>query len=159
MSTRENGHFAVLDLPAATDSPVCVHCANDLASLYQIYQMSHDKPIAWGYLSRGFLMHPVPLFARLSAAEYARTFVTIDGVPAPEFLSAQDTLASLGYRYVVWHKGLWDRVGGKGADKTSEAFVSEAFGEGASPFYEDDQVRVYRVQQGKTHCGSLRQPR
>jgi hypothetical protein len=129
------GSGAVLDLP--------IPMQRDYGSAYQWYQLTHGRPIAWGYLSRGFLRPPVaPIEAivegRVSnAAEIRRE------------------LGELGYGYVVWHKYattlFMDRSSrraaapiGAPAGALTNPFIRTAF-EGEHPVLDDELTTVYRI--------------
>jgi hypothetical protein len=104
---------------------------------YQIYQMTHQKGIAAGYLSRTYGYHP--LFRRLMERDITppRTHFLLNGTPINVYANAQAELASYGYRYVVWHK----------IDPNDQAvhdFLSAVFGT-QTPFFEDAFTRVYTL--------------
>jgi hypothetical protein len=121
----------VLDLPA--DS-----------AAYMYYQTFHGKPIAWGYLSRLFLVHPVPEVARTRVIDMSQDFAA----------RTRERLSALGYCYVVWHKrpamsgphraeaGV--RPLGPSTDARSNQFIRMAFA-GETPVADDDLVTVYRL--------------
>jgi len=129
---QESDAYAVLDLPPAYQS-------GSLASAYQYYQLTHRKPIAWGYLSRPFLTYPVP------------GLVGILDPRAPDPIGTRARLAELGYRYVVWHKRhaeLFEshesRDNQPSIETRTNAFLAEAFA-GEQPIADDELVTVYRI--------------
>jgi hypothetical protein len=135
----EPGPAAVLDLP--------VGVPGDYASAYQWYQLTHRKPIAWGYLSREYLQHPVaPVRAIIE-----------DRVTDPAAIKQQ--LVALGYRYVVWHKYATSMFLDRSAKRIVQSnpgapvlagtntFIRAAF-RGEQPFLDDALTTVYRLSSG-----------
>jgi hypothetical protein len=132
----ERDSYAVLDLPAAWENSAT-------ASAYQYYQVTHGKPIAWGYLSRSYQRYPIEGLQSLwdpQVTDYAAT---------------RARLARLGYRFVVWHKHwpellIGPREHGEGPptgrplSPDTDAFLREAFRH-ELPAYEDALVTVFRV--------------
>lgn len=133
--------FAVLDLPAGRWSM-------DNASAYMYYQLTHGRPIAWGYLSRQFIKYPIPGVTGI-----------LDEAYAPDALATRQRLAQLGYRYVVWHKRAKELFGARRPENTSDRFQSppteaqsylflrKAFANDR-PVVDDDLVTVYRIDPG-----------
>lgn len=132
--------YGVLDLPAGWPGQ------NNFSSAYHYYQMTHGKPMAWSYLSRGYVRFPLHGFDALwnrAVTDYAAT---------------RDRLARLGYRYVVWHKraeALFStqrsdvspddvEAPGEALVAQAEPFLREAFA-GEQPVYDDALVTVYRL--------------
>lgn len=131
--------FAVLDLPAGRWSA-------DNGSAYMYYQLTHGRPIAWGYLSRQFVKYPIDGLMGI-----------LDQANAPDALATRQRLSQLGYRYVIWHKrakGLFgtrrpntsDRYELPPAEAQSYLFLRKAFADDR-PLIDDDLVTVYRVGQ------------
>jgi hypothetical protein len=147
---KDGERYGVLDLPFAFGDVGVPTGWPTPAGLYQMYQMSHHKPIAYGYLSRTYRTHPVPVLARLMKFQASPRFLIMDGEPAPQFTNAQAELADSGYRYVVWHKTLWEEMGGEGPDEVSTMFIRQAFGDGPRPEMEDEQTRVFAVDPNAT---------
>lgn len=111
------------------------------ASYYQMFQMTHRKGIASGYISRTYGEHPV--FAEMMTDDVSK--LLLDGRPAVD-LNFRAQLARNNYRYVVLHKTLFD-VPGKPPGKaiaSSEALLATAFAHEA-PIVDDALVRVYQV--------------
>ena len=128
---RDAAQYGVLDIPF-------VWPPGQMDVAYLWHQLTHGKPIAWGYLSRQYIKHPVPLVQRaLTSGAAARDPTLV----APGSNSSARELQSLGYRYVVWHKTYPDMPSAMSAS----SFVDLVFGPGARPFFEDDMVRVFRV--------------
>ena len=139
---RDSQTYAVLDLPPGGDSS------------YMYYQTFHRKPIAWGYLSRGFLKYPVAEVANALAADLSRSSA----------LKARNDLARIGYRYLVWHKHgeLFSlrrpetvRNGpfqGPPGDPQSVPFIRLAFA-GEKPLVDDALVTVYTIPGGERASG------
>ena len=96
--------FAVLDLPAGRWN------ANN-SSAYMYYQLTHGRPIAWGYLSRQFVKYPIDGMMGI-----------LDEANAPDALATRRRLAQLGYRYVVWHKHAQELFGAQRPEDTSDRF-------------------------------------
>jgi hypothetical protein len=136
-SAAADDRFAVLDLPAGRWSA-------DNGSAYMYYQLTHRRPIAWGYLSRQFVKYPIDGMMGI-----------LDEANAPDALATRQRLAELGYRYVVWHKHAKELFGTRRPD-TSDRFMSppteaqsylflrKAFANDR-PVVDDDLVTVYRV--------------
>jgi hypothetical protein len=129
---HETEPYAVLDLPSA-------YLNGSFASAYEYYQLTHRKPIAWGYLSRPFMTFPVS---------------GLDGIldpRAPDPIGTRARLADLGYRYVVWHKRHAELFESHEArenlppvDARTNAFLARAFA-GEQPIADDELVTVYRI--------------
>ena len=105
----DDDRFAVLDLPAGRWSA-------DNGSAYMYYQLTHGRPIAWGYLSRQFVKYPIDGMMGI-----------LDQANAPDALATRQRLAQLGYRYVVWHKRAKELFGTRRPD-TSDRFRIAASG-------------------------------
>jgi hypothetical protein len=130
--------YAVLDLPVG--AWVASH-----GSAYQYYQLTHHKPIAWGYLSRPYVDYPIEGLDALFQPG------------APDAIGTRERLVELGYRYVVWHKRHEELFGDRrpeivgegryrssGIDAHTDPFVARAFA-GETPVADDDLVTVYRL--------------
>jgi hypothetical protein len=140
----DHHEYGVLDLPAAYGPDVSSGWFH-YASIYQMYQMYHKKPIAWGYLSRTYDQHPTFYLRWLtSPTPFQQPGVLVDGRPSP-IRYDQSELAADGYRYVIYHK----QVDGESPDTpehvTARRYIDEVFGPDAVPYYEDSMLRVYRV--------------
>jgi hypothetical protein len=148
-SDREN--YAVLDLPAAFGPMEIPGGWPRFASIYMAYQMTHKKPIAWGYLSHTNTRHPVPFLDRLSYEKAVETpiqpyfHILHNGKSAISYRQA--TLAAANYRYVVYHKRLLQADGAKPIREHQFArdFLKDVFGENTKPYYEDEKITVYKV--------------
>lgn len=134
--------YGVFDLPI---KPASTAWDVGYSSYYQMYQMTHGKGIAAGYLSRVYERHP--LFPCFFSLEPTRPDVLVNGEPASCYVNAQHKLVQHGYRYVVWHKPQEEypeyKPGSWGEDKARE-FIDTAFGQ-VAPLVDDDLVRVYTV--------------
>jgi hypothetical protein len=130
-------HFAVLDLPSGRWSA-------DNGSAYMYYQLTHGRPIAWGYLSRQFVKYPIDGVMGI-----------LDEANAPDAIATRQRLAQLGYRYVVWHKRAKELFGTRRPDTSgrfqsppteaqSYLFLRKAFAN-EEPLIDDDLVTVYRI--------------
>jgi hypothetical protein len=135
---RETDGYAVLDLPSGRWN-------SSYASAYQYYQLTHRKPIAWGYLSRQFVTYPI------------EGLTGIHGDHTASGPAMRARLLQLGYRYVVWHKRSRELFGsrrpneiGDGryretpVDAQSNGFLRTAFVR-ESPIVDDDLVTVYHL--------------
>jgi hypothetical protein len=134
---RDDDTFAVLDLPAGRWSA-------DNGSAYMYYQLTHRRPIAWGYLSRQFVKYPIDGMMGI-----------LDQENAPDAVGTRQRLAQLGYRYVVWHKRAKELFGTRRPDTSdrfelppaeaqSYLFLRKAFADDR-PLIDDDLVTVYLV--------------
>jgi hypothetical protein len=131
-------YFAVLDLPGARWNA-------HHSSAYMYYQLTHGRPIAWGYLSRQFVKYPIDGMTGI-----------LDEVNAPDAVATRQRLAQLGYRYVVWHKRAGELFGSRRPEEISDRFRSpaaeaqnylflrKAFANDR-PVVDDDLVTVYRI--------------
>jgi hypothetical protein len=137
VSDAADDRFAVLDLPAGRWSA-------DNGSAYMYYQLTHRRPIAWGYLSRQFVTYPIDGMMGI-----------LDQENAPDALGTRQRLAQLGYRYVVWHKRAKELFGTRRPDTSdrfqlppveaqSYLFLRKAFADD-KPLIDDDLVTVYRI--------------
>jgi hypothetical protein len=136
-SASADDHFAVLDLPAGRWSA-------DNGSAYMYYQLTHRRPIAWGYLSRQFVKYPIDGVMGI-----------LDQANAPDAVGTRQRLAQLGYRYVVWHKRAAELFATRRPDTSvrfqvppteaqSYLFLRKAFADDR-PVIDDDLVTVYRI--------------
>src|SRR5262249_54242016 len=138
---RDKEQYGIFDLPVnptpGTD-PYFIKSAT-----YQIYQMTHHKGIAGGYISRTYKEHP--LFPQLMAdrLEQDQDHLFLNGQLA-RYDIAQAELARYGYRYVVWHKA--QENANIAGDMAAAAFIGAVFGQQA-PLIDDDLIRVYQVRQ------------
>jgi hypothetical protein len=136
-SAAGDDRFAVLDLPAGRWSA-------DNGSAYMYYQLTHRRPIAWGYLSRQFVKYPIDGMMGI-----------LDEANAPDAPATRQRLAQIGYRYVVWHKRAKELFGTRRPDTSdrfqsppteaqSYLFLRKAFANDR-PVIDDDLVTVYRI--------------
>ncbi len=149
---REDELYGVLDLPIKLlpSSPAYVM----YSSHYQMYQMSHRKGIAAGYLARTYARHP--LFPCLFSFGPRLPDVLVDGEPVNCYANAEVDLARHGYRYVVWHKPQpWypDYTPDSWGDVAARELVQAVFGDQA-PLVEDELVRVYAITSTADPTGS-----
>jgi hypothetical protein len=146
--------YGVFDLPLKSSGSLSWNWTTAyFSSYYQIFQMTHRKGIASGYISRTYGEHPV--FADIMADAIQQ--LRIDGHPAA-YVDFQQTLARNNYRYAVLHKTLFTDPS-KGDTKNlaeSQALLTAAFGT-QPPIVDDDLVKVYQVdpnlQQIELHWG------
>jgi hypothetical protein len=110
-----------------------------------MYQMTHGKGIASGYLSRVYEVHPI--FPCLFSELQSPPDVTVNGNPAQCYVNTRLELSEANYRYVVFHKPqAGDRrypPGSWGAARAQE-FI-ELFFAGEEPLVDDSLVTVYAV--------------
>jgi hypothetical protein len=146
---QDPDQYGVLDLPAAA-SPSRSYI--DHSSFYQMDQMMHGKGIASGYLSRTYLIHPV-FQCFIPPRETAQPDVRINGRATDCYDTAPLALARAGYRYVVFHKPVFQRQSEKKADKQvndetayaqAREFIANVF-PGKTPDAEDELVQAYQV--------------
>ncbi|HET6443809.1 MAG TPA: hypothetical protein VFI27_04435 [candidate division Zixibacteria bacterium] len=134
--------YGIFDLPLK-DHPQ--QSVLDYSARYQMFQMTHGKGIANGYISRPYKDHPI--FPCLIPEIAPANEVTITGVPVSCADNTLYDLASNDFRYVVWHKA---QDGGQGfepgswGEEQAKAFIARYF-EGQDPVYEDDLLVVYAV--------------
>ncbi len=119
------------------------------SSYYQMYQMTHGKGIASGYVSRAYDVHP--LFGHIISERVfdfpVQENVLVNGRPASRYANIQFELTRHGYRYVVFHKPRdWYPEYKKGSwgASISQQLIDEVFGEQA-PLMDDELVTVYEV--------------
>jgi hypothetical protein len=139
-SDREQ--YGVFDLPLKSSGSLSWNWTTAyFSSYYQIFQMTHHKGIAAGYISRTYGQHPVFADIVSDAVQQLR----IDGQPAAH-VNFQPTLARNNYRYAVLHKTLFsDLPQGDPANLAeSQALLAAAFG-AQPPIVDDDLVKVYQV--------------
>lgn len=132
--------YGVLDLPVRPQK-----FKEPYASYYQLFQLTHGKGIAWGYLSRTHLSHP--LFPCLVASDTDRPDVLVDGRTVDCYADMQARLAREGYRYVVWHKaqpGDVDFHPSSPEVRAAQAFVEAVFAQ-QPPLADDGRATVYAV--------------
>lgn len=145
---RDGANYAVLDLPAAAGNKPCDQCWPEFAAIYQMYQITHHKAIAWGYFSHTDGASLFPPLRRLTTDNRDRSSILrVNGTPANGYAGTEDDLWRAGYRYVVWHKTLLrENFGDAVQDTTTPHFIADLFGPDAKPIQEDDLVRVYQLQ-------------
>lgn len=114
-------------------------------AFYEMYQMTHRKGIAGGYISRVYDHHP--LFPELMTGLQATpSDMFLNGKPVNSYANAQAELARSGYRYVVWHKTLRNFGGVPVTADTmhqrAAEFLRAVFGH-QRPLIDNATVRVY----------------
>jgi hypothetical protein len=139
---RDPEQYGVFDLPLKSSGSLSWNWTTAyFSSYYQIFQMTHHKGIASGYISRTYGVHPVFADIMDDAVQQLR----IDGQPAA-YVDFQQTLARNNYRYAVLHKTLLSEPT-KGDPKNlaeSQALLQVAFGT-QPPIADDELVKVYQV--------------
>jgi hypothetical protein len=134
--------YGVFDLPI---KPQPNYWYAYFASDYQMFQMTHRKGIASGYLSRVYDQHPI--FPHLFSTAGVPADVLTNGQPLDRHANFQYELARRNYRYVVWHKpreGSPESVLSSSDQEETRAFVEEVFGQ-QPPLEDDELVTVYAV--------------
>ena len=129
----EPERYGLLDLPSGLQG--------DYASAYQWYQLTHGKPIAWGYLSRGFREYPISPVRQIIENRVA------------DPMRLRQELVDLGYRYLVWHKYATSLFVDRTPNRIVEGMPTEAWLNGfiraafsrQSPIFEDSTITVYRL--------------
>jgi hypothetical protein len=140
---RDEAIYGVFDLPI---KPAPSAWDVGYSSHYQLYQMTHRKGIASGYLSRVYGTHP--LFPCLFSTKPVQPDGSENSDLANCYLNAQRSLAEHGYRYVVWHKpqsSYRDYRPGSWGEEQAKQLIETAFGQ-ATPLVDDELVRVYAVE-------------
>jgi hypothetical protein len=134
--------YGIFDLPLKGTPD---QSALDYSSRYQMLQMSHDKGIATGYISRAYRTHPV--FPCLIPEASETPDVTVNGEPVSCADNILYDLAANDYRYVVWHKPQANDPAyepGSWGEEQARSFISR-FMAGREPVYEDDLLVAYAV--------------
>jgi hypothetical protein len=147
---QDDEPYGVFDLPIRPSEPQSYDSWYIYySSYYQMYQMTHGKGIASGYVSRAYDVHP--LFGHIISEQVfdfpLQENILVNGRPASRYANLQFELARHGYRYVVFHKpqdqypeykkGSWGEL-------VSEQMLEEVFGEQA-PLVDDELTTVYEV--------------
>lgn len=119
------------------------------SSYYQMYQMTHRKGIASGYLSRTYDRHPVfgDLIENSTRSRTAQPDLLVNGRPANPYAGVEYELARNHYRYVVFHKPrseYREYKPGSWGERTAREFVEGVFA-GRAPLVDDELVTVYAV--------------
>ncbi|MFN8472984.1 MAG: hypothetical protein U0822_12420 [Anaerolineae bacterium] len=134
--------YGVFDLPQKPRSDAS---AAGYSSFYQMYQMTHHKGIATGFLS--FTPPRHPLFPGLFQTDPTPPDALVNGQKVSSYTNAAYELAEQGYRYVVRHKpdkNYAEFKPGSRGDKIAEDFVRNAFPNQA-PIVDDDLTTVYAL--------------
>lgn len=135
--------YGVLDLPV---KPTPRLWYVSYSSYYQMYQMTHRKGIANGYISRTFDPHPLfpCIFPETTDPEPG---VFVNDAPVDCRQNLLFDLATAGYRYVVWHKPHPDYPRykpGSWGEHNAALLVEYLFND-QPPLVDDDLVQVYAV--------------
>jgi hypothetical protein len=138
----DHEQYGVFDLPLKSSGSFSWNWTTAyFSSYYQVFQITHHKGIASGYISRTYAEHPV--FADMMADSVQQ--LRIDGQPAA-YVDFQQTLAHNNYRYAVLHKTLFSDPAQADPKNLAEsqALLSAAFG-AQPPIVDDNLVKVYQV--------------
>ena len=141
--------YGVFDLPIRPYQELTwrSHYVN-YSSDYMIYQMTHRKGIASGYLSRTYTEHP--LFSYLiTNAESGPAWpdVLVNGQVSDPYTNFEYELAVHNYRYVVWHKPQgWYPIykSGSWGESAAKELIDRVFDQ-REPLMDDKLARVYAV--------------
>ena len=142
--------YGVFDLPIRPAQELNINTDyTTYSSRYQLYQMTHHKGIATGYISRYFDYHPVfaQLISRSPNDAPRREDVRLNGQPANRYADAEYELARNGYRYVVFHKPQPDDklyLPGSWGEQSSQKFLKQVFAD-RTPVVDDAFTTVYQV--------------
>jgi hypothetical protein len=129
-------HYGVLDLPLM---PVPFEFGYIQATApYMVMQMSHNKGIFAGYISRSYSEHPI-LPEIVDHELPPASEIAYDGQQLDAGQTMQRRLAALGYRYVSWHKSIY-----VGAERRTQGLLIDLFGE-QTPLRDDATLRVYAL--------------
>jgi hypothetical protein len=112
-----------------------------------MYQMTHHKGLASGYVARAYETHPlfpcvIPRF------QPSQPDVLVNGERTACYANTRFDLAHANYRYVVFHKAQpWypQYVPGSWGEATADVFVHRFFKED-TPVVDDELVTVYAVE-------------
>ncbi|HZY42679.1 MAG TPA: hypothetical protein VFF59_11845, partial [Anaerolineae bacterium] len=139
---NDSDMYGVFDLPI---KPLPDTASDVYSSHYQVYQMTHRKGIAVGYLSFNYPQHPfLPCFF---ARKPRNEDVLVNGRVADCALNGQFELARYNYRYVVFHKpqpGYADYQPGSWGEAEAQLLIKKMFGD-QPPLIDDALTQVYRV--------------
>lgn len=142
--------YGVFDLPIRPYLKREFHSSYiQYSAYYQMYQMTHGKGIATGYISRQYEVHP--LFGHI-ISDAVTTFplqhnVFVNGIPANRYANVLYELVKYNYRYVVFHKPQAeypDYKPGSWGELMAKDFVQEVFGT-QPPLSDDGLATVYEV--------------
>ncbi|NOK61357.1 MAG: hypothetical protein GFH27_549305n126 [Chloroflexi bacterium AL-W] len=132
--------YGVFDLPLKSSTSMAYNWnAIHYSSTYQFFQMTHNKGIAGGYVSRTYEEHPV----------FGGVFTDwVDTLQINDQSAVYDSfivdLAYHNYRYVVLHKNLFGAGESDPGVQRSIEFLNAVFGE-QQPLIDNEQIRVYTV--------------
>ncbi|NJM07547.1 hypothetical protein HC891_17235 [Candidatus Gracilibacteria bacterium] len=128
--------YGLLDLPLM---PVPFAFGYTQASApYMVMQMSHNKGIFAGYISRTYEEHPI-LPEIVEHEIPAASEITYNGQTLDAGQTMQRRLAAFGYRYVTWHKTIYP-----GATQRTRGLLIDLFG-AQTPLQDDSKQRVYAL--------------
>ena len=138
---RDSEEYGVFDLPLKSSTSMAYNWnAMHYSSTYQYFQMTHNKGIAGGYISRTYEEHPV--FSGVFT-DWVDTLQINEQSAVYESFVAD--LAYHNYRYVVLHKNLFGTGDSDSGVQRSIEFLNAVFGE-QRPFIDNEQIRVYAVE-------------
>jgi hypothetical protein len=148
--SEDDEMYGVFDLPIRPFQKREFHSSYiQYSAYYQMYQMTHGKGIATGYISRQYDVHP--LFGQFISDAISdfplQHNILVNGKPADRYANVQFELARHGYRYVVFHKpqdGYPDYKKGSWGELKAREFIREVFGQ-QEPVVDDELVTVYTV--------------
>jgi hypothetical protein len=142
--------FGVFDLPLRPVQAISYYSSYVIySSYYQLYQMTHGKGIATGYIDRMYARHPVfgqYISNEVNSAPLMPGF-QVNGQPVNRYTNLRYELARNGYRYVVVHKpqpGYRDYEPDDWGWQAAHILISEVFDD-QKPLVDDSLVTVYAV--------------
>ncbi len=144
----------MLDLPVAWGPRSLTGNTPELMGAYQMLQMTHRRPIPYGYLSHIYRENPSPggRAARLRPARrrsaIALVYLDLDlnGQPAAAVgPQTRDALLADGFRYVVWRKDMLAELDHEVADSLTPGFIASVFPPGTKPAFDDGHTVAYRL--------------
>lgn len=148
---QDQAVYGVFDLPLRPFRDINYDSWHiNYSSYYQMYQITHQKGIAVGYVSRYYPQHP--LFAQFVSDSVSnspwQSRILLNGQPANRYANARYELARHNYRYVVFHKPQPDYddgyTPGGWAEQAARQFIVEVFGD-QPPLIDDNLTQVYEI--------------
>ena len=153
LAAAGNDAGAVLDLPVAWGPRSLTGNTPELMAAYQMLQMTHRRPIPYGYLSHTYAENPVPVVelmghGRLVALGDRLVYLDLDlnGQPASAVgPQTRDALLADGFRYVVWRKDILSELEHDVPDSLTPGFIASVFPPGTKPAFDDGHTVAYRL--------------
>ena len=146
--------YGILDLPLTFGFKYSTEDSRP-ADIYQIYQLTHNKGIVIGYVSRPYYQIPIlgeyfnlsEINSSEDDAPLSIKGVYINGEPALKFLNFEQNLVINNYKYVIWHKTIfYDSPNFNEINRQVKLLLYDVF-HNREPFYDDETIEVYQVDQ------------